>query len=129
MILSDGITDLSLPDDLLWQDEFWTPVEQALDWGLDGALFRQPSAKQAGRPITLAPPTDSAGWVSRETLQQLAAWAADPGLQLTLTFESADSSDVVFRHHEKPIDPLPVAGFSRRQPGEWWTVVIRLMEI
>ena len=51
--LADGAT-LTLPDDLLWSDEYaWTPTVASTSYLITGALLIQWATRQAGRPITL----------------------------------------------------------------------------
>lgn len=84
--LSYGGLTVALSDRLDWTDEFaWTPVVQAIDYSLTGAMLVQAGTRQAGRPITLEG-TQSAAWTTRSTCGVLAAWAnlADIELQLVL---------------------------------------------
>lgn len=128
--LSDGIVNLALPADLYWNDEHaWHPVEQVAERTLTGAIIVQTAAKVAGRPITLQPEDDGSAWMSLATLNQLRAWAAVPGKELVLTLRGQDY-DVIFRHHDgTAVEASPIVHYSDVQTGDFYSVVIRLMEI
>lgn len=89
-----------LPDGLRWSDEHaWSPVSQATEWSLTGALIIEEAEKQAGRPITL---TGGLTWVwmtkgDLETLLGAMAEATSAGLTLTL-------------HDDREFQVLPVHG-------------------
>lgn len=70
MITLDGI---ELPEDLHWRDEFeWSPVEQATQYSLTGALLIDEDQKQAGRPITLTTPGEDS-WYTRAKVKAIQA--------------------------------------------------------
>lgn len=129
--LAVGALSVTLPEDLHWEDEFaWQPVEQAVEYTLAGGVIVDTYTRQAGRPITLAG-DDNRGWCSRAVLDQLAAWAATPGQELTLTLRGVERS-VVFRHHAGPaLDARPLLpGAPIDTPaGGTYVVTLRLMEI
>ena len=127
--LTYGATTLTLPDDMLWTDEFtWQSVEQRSEYSITGALIVEASAKQSGRPITLEG-TDSR-YVSGAGVAQLHAWSQTPGQQLTLTLRGVARS-VIFRHHDAP-------AFSAREifgrvptldASQSYEITLKLMEI
>lgn len=95
-LFKDG-NALELPQDLVWSDEFsWSPVSQASERALNGALVIDIAARKSGRPITLTGEGNSA-WIQRSALQALHAWAAIPGQRFTLTF-LGQSFTVIFDH-------------------------------
>ena len=97
---------LTLPDDLIWTDEFrWSPVAQQESVTLDGALVVQAMAQQTGRPITLAGGEDYA-WVRRSLLTQLRAKSVTPGLEMTLTLNDGIARTVVFTGERLTADPV-----------------------
>lgn len=62
---------ISLPDDLIWSDEFdFDIVKQTQTRSLTGSLILQESSKIAGRPITLRG-DDTYAWIDRLTLKAL----------------------------------------------------------
>lgn len=127
--ISDGITTLELPDDLHWADEHaWSPVAQTVEHALDGALLVFTTARQAGRPITLAGAEDRA-WITRAEVEQLRTWAALPGQQLTLTLHGT-ARTVVFRHQDGTVvDAEPVMFWVPMLDTHYYTLTLRLMEV
>ena len=128
--LTDGTTTVTLDHD--WIDEYdWSPVEQTSDYTLTGALVVEQATRQAGRPITLAPPRPDMAWTAKADLDRLRAWAETPGQQLMLTLEDGRSYTVLFRHEDTAIDAEPVRGWRvpAGEPDDWWLVTLRLIEI
>lgn len=97
--LTHGGTTLTLPDRLLWADEYqWSPVATEVRWGTTGAPQLHVGLRQAGRPITLDG-RDSEAWIDRTLCDQLEAWAALPGTTFTLVLR-AQARTVVFDHSQ-----------------------------
>lgn len=95
--LTYGSTTLDLPEDLLWVNEFrWSPVAQATERSITGALLVDAAPRVGGRLITLAGQEDSA-WILRSGLETLLAWAALPAQQFTLTHNGV-ARTVIFDH-------------------------------
>lgn len=119
---------LQLPDDLLWTDEHaWTPVVSRVEYLLTGALLVESAVRKKGRPITLKAESDM-GWVTRETVDRLYAWASMPDSILILEFADRRRFSVRFRHFENAIDTEPVLGFPSRSNADWYRITLRLME-
>lgn len=127
--LSDGAITVTFTDDLQWVDEFaWAPVEQNVERTITGALVVQNAARAAGRPITLAPDSESAAWMTRASLDTLRTWAATAGQVLTLGHRGVNRS-VIWRHQDTAIDATPVVPFADVQAGDFYRVTLRFMEI
>jgi hypothetical protein len=127
--LTNAGTTIALPADLQWTDEYaWQAVEQSVERSITGALIVQPAAKQGGRPITLAPLDERSGWITRATLEQLRAWAAVPGLALTLTLRGVARA-VAFRHQDTAIEARPLVHFEDVQDTDNYLATVRFMEI
>ena len=127
--LSDGTTTVEFTDDLQWADEFtWQPVEQSTQRTITGGLIVQAAARSAGMPVTLAPDSDSAGWLTRAALDQFKAWAAIPGQQMTLTYRGL-ARTVIWRHQDTAIDATPVVPFADVQAGDFWRATLRFMKV
>lgn len=126
----DGTTTIDVHPDLLWEDEFkWNPVQQTKEVSLTGAQIIQSGVLQAGRPITLRPPDDSAAWMPRVQVDALRNLAAVAGKQVTLTLRGV-SRTVIFRHHDGvALEATPVVHYSDAVDDDWYLVTIRLMEI
>lgn len=126
---SDTLATLTLPNDLLWQDELdWSPVAGSVSHLLTGALLVEQALRQKGRPITLQA-DDNAAWVRRSVAESIAAWAAVPGLVLQLTLADARVFSVAFRHHETPFESRPLFPVPGLDPDDWCHITIRLMEV
>lgn len=129
--LSDGVA-LTLPDDLLWVDEHaWTPAVVSVSYLLTGALLVESALRQKGRLITLQGAADMA-WVTRQTLNTLYDWAAQPltpdSGRMELTLVDARTFRVGFAP-EQPIQAEPVLGFPAQSDADLYRITLRLIEI
>ena len=85
---------LTLPQGLRWADEFtWSPITQATQYSLTGALIIEQAEKQAGRPITLEGGREFA-WLTRTEVAALKA-LLDAGEEMTLTLHDARTFTVL----------------------------------
>ena len=101
LTLFDGSTTISLPYDLEWSDELnWSPIEQVIDKGLDGALIVQEGKSNYGRPITLE--SNGSAPMTRLEAQQLKAWEEELGKVALLTFPDAQTFNVMFDRSSGP---------------------------
>ena len=130
--LQYGVETLPLDPDLYWVDENqYSPVEQSVDVGLNGALIVQADgdANRPGRPITLQPEDEFSAWMIRADLDQLNAWAAIADADFVLTLRGV-TRNVKFRHQDKPaVDAKPVVHFSDVQAGDFYLVTLKFMEV
>ncbi len=125
--------ELTLPDDLLWSDEYtWTPAVASVSYLITGALLIQSAVRQSGRHITLVGAPDMA-WVTRATVEQLRTWAATPVSEtsgrFTLAFKGQRTFTVAFRHAETPIESEPVKGIPAQSDADFYRLTLRFMEI
>lgn len=128
--LTVGPTTLNLHPDLFWVDEnAWNPVKQAVERSLTGALIVDVVGLSAGQPITLAPYDQGSAWMPRTAVDQLKAWAATPGLQMTLVLRGT-SHTVMWRHQDEPaLSAEPVQHFADVQPTDFYRVSLKLMKV
>lgn len=99
-------TTANLGDRLLWTDEFaWSPVEQVTEPGTTGALQVHVGVREAGRPITLEGTETT--WFTRSLCSTLAAWAALPGITLTLVLRGV-ARQVMFDHERGGFEANPL---------------------
>lgn len=129
--LTADLTTITLADDLRWTDEAeWSPVEQTVERSITGALLVSLGDRgTVGRPITLAPPDEQGAWMPRSIVEQLMAWAAIPGKQLTLTWRGTNRT-VMFRHQDAPVlQADPVTFISDVGADDPHLVTIRLMQV
>ncbi len=122
--LADGTTEITLPGDLEWVDEWeWTKVKESVQYSLTGSLHIQSSVMQAGRPITLRGGSDYA-WLDTTQMSALLAMA-NQNTTMTLTLADGRSFQVRFRYNETPIN------FQRVAPGidKFCNIVLRFREV
>jgi len=126
--LTVGSTVLTLPDDLLWTDEFtWSAVEQSVERSLTGALIVNAGVRTGGQPLTLKSPDDQSGWFRGVQIAQLQAWAAAPLQEMTLLFRGV-SRPVMFRHQDTALEVAPVVFYTDPIPDDFYTATLRLMD-
>lgn len=100
-------TTAHLGDRLLWTDEFtWSPVAQVTEPSTTGALLVHVGVRIAGRPITLDG-GESKAWATRALCSTLQAWAALPGITLTLVLRGI-SRQVIFDHQRGGFEAVPI---------------------
>jgi hypothetical protein len=101
--LSDGVTTVYLPADMLWENEHnWDNVVTEANYSLTGSLIIEVSEKKAGRPITLKSRTNM-HWIWHDDLVQLRTWSDSPGQQLTLNLRGVNYT-VMFDHRTLSIE-------------------------
>ena len=124
-----GVTDLALPDDLLWTDEHaWQAVEQRVQYTLTGALLLEATTKQTGRTITLEGGATFA-WVPRSTVETLRAWALLPAQQFTLTYRGINRN-VAFDHGRgSPLSATQIVEYADPDAADQYYVALRFIEV
>lgn len=98
-IVLDG---LSLPGDLVWEDEFeWSSVqrEDTPPFTIGGAMIYEEGVKLAGRPITLVAKSEFRGpiWLTRSTVLSLRSKVETPNKEMTLVMSDLRTFKVRFR--------------------------------
>lgn len=110
---------LTLPDALLWQDEFsWPPACGSAKRTLMGRVKLHEAAisGESGRPITLG---NAHAWITRANLLTLRDWSLVRGKRMLLTLHDGATRPVAFRHHEGPvIEAAPVVEYSDPEAGD-----------
>lgn len=115
---------ISLPDDIVWLDELdWTPVQQAREYTLSGALVLQEAAVQAGRPITLG----GGVWARRDTVEALRTLADAPAADHTLDLRGTEYTVAFVR--PQPITATPVIRYADPAPADPHDITIRLITV
>lgn len=126
--LAVGATTVGLHPDLYWADETdWQPVEQSMQRTVTGAIVLSAATRVAGRPITLQPTDERSAWLTRAAIDQLRAWAAIPGQEMTLTLRGAPRT-VVWRHQDGAIEAAPLVHYSDVDAGDYYLATLRFME-
>lgn len=127
--LAVGATSVELPIDLRWDNEYdWNPVEQTKQRTLTGGLVISVATRTIGRPIVLAPEDDGSAWTPRSVLDQVRAWAAVPGQQMTLMLRGV-AHTVIFDHEAGAIPARTVAHFNDVVSTDWYHVSYRFLEV
>lgn len=123
-------SEIVLPNDLLWVDEFdWPPVLVASEWTVSGALIIQKGLKLAGRNITLKSPDSSMGWADRAGLELLRTWYVNPAKKMRLFLEKTnDTRQFVVVFGAEPVKTTPVKGFADHEQDDPYTLEIRLIQ-
>ncbi len=127
--LTDGITTVTLTDDLLRTDEHaWSPVRQSVSTTLTGALFIDVSVMQAGEPITLAGGQDY-GHITRAAFATLRTLADLPGQVFTLTYRGVPHV-VVWRHEDAPaLDARDLIDYADPVESDWVIPTLKFTRI
>lgn len=120
------LDDLTLPDELVWLDEFaWTPVAQTEDYSLAGAFLVQQGVKLAGRPLTLGR-NQGEVWAKRSLILSLQAKAATTD-QMTLTLHDGRSFHVIWRVGDGPIEATQVVEYNYPPAAAWYNLTLRFL--
>ena len=126
--LTNG-TAVTLPDSLLWSDEFdFTAVAQRVGRGVTGALFVDEMALSSGRTITLQG-ADDRGWLPRAALETLYGWAQTPNLPMTLNLRGTNYSVIFDRQQGKPIEARPVQIYEDVAAGDHYVVTLHFIVV
>ena len=121
------LATLTLPDDLLWADEYdWTAVAQETAYTLGGALVVQEGLRLAGRTITLQGGPEH-GWATRAQVEALRALAEQPNLPRTLTL--ADGRQFTVRFRRPSMRAVPILPYAVPESGDRYELSIFLMEV
>lgn len=121
-------TTLALPNDMNWPDEYdWHPVVQSSQFTTTGALLVETAVKQAGQLITLAGADDQA-WITRAQCDQLKAWAALPGITLSLVLRGV-TYQVMFDHEKTGFEAHLVMFFEDLQADDVYVATLRFITV
>lgn len=121
-------TTVTLHDDMRWTNEFsWTPVQQATQYTITGALLVDTAVRQTGRPITLEGDSTS-GWLTYATLQSLQSLAAVVGAEMTLNLRGL-ARTVVFDHASGAIVATPVGPEADPLGTDYWVASLKFIEV
>ena len=100
-------TTAALSDRLQWTNEYdWSPVDQATEYSITGAMLVDVGVKQAGQSITLDGNATKA-WITRAMCGTLQAWAALPGAEFALVLRGV-THQVIFDHAQGGFVAQPI---------------------
>lgn len=128
--LTNGAASMALPPDLIWTNEFqWTPIVQASERSITGALILDTGVKTGGRPIVLQGAENTAWLLRAEARALLDAWVSLPGQVFTLTLNGR-ALQVVFDHEAGPLELKPVVDYSDPIDNDYYCgATLRFLEI
>ncbi|KEQ17129.1 hypothetical protein [Endozoicomonas numazuensis] len=124
------LDSITLPDDLLWINEFdWNPVEQSQDRSLTGGLLIQEQSKRFGRPIELNGGEEVA-WVSRSVVVNLLALSQIANKIMTLTLPDLRQYSVIFdRSSGAPIEAQQILPYAYPGDDYQYSLIVRLLTV
>ena len=124
------LDDITLPDDLLWINEFdWNPVAQTTERSLSGALLVQEGQLSHGRSVVLSG-NGEAGWVSRLTVKSLYALSELANKSMTLTLPDNRQFSVIFDRSNGPsLEARQVLPFAYPEDSDAYLLTLRLLTV
>lgn len=126
--LTNGTTVLTLPDDLMWPDEFsWSAVQAQRSYSVAGALLIDRGVKLAGRPITLQAGVDYA-WATRSVALTLFSWVQQANPALTLSYRGT-SYPVDFDRAAQPLEVTQVLEYSNPNTTDSCVLTLRFITL
>lgn len=128
--ISDGVTTIAFPSGTVWADEFtYTPVVQAAERSIGGALIIDIQTRTGGQSITLQSSDEQSGWIRKSDVDKIVQWSRDPNAELTLVWDT-QTWTVKFRHFEAPaFEPRPVTDFDDPDATDPYTFTLRLVDV
>ncbi len=124
------LDDITLPDDLLWINEFdWNPVAQTTERSLSGALLVQEGQLSHGRSVVLSG-NGEAGWVSRRTVKSLYALSKEANKTMSLTLPDGRQFSVIFdRANGSGLETRQLIPFAYPDDDDLYLVTLRLITV
>jgi hypothetical protein len=124
--ITDGITVVTLPDDLIWIDEFETSqIAQESSRTLSGSLVVFEGVKIKGRSMNLASDDDS-GWINRLDLIALRALFEQVDETYTLNFNGTDYTVIADKSNGSAIRAVAVIDCSDPTNDSKYALSLRL---
>ena len=119
-----------LPPDLIWTNEFtYTPIAQASERSITGALILDTAVKTGGRPIVLQGAENAAWLLRNEAKTLLDSWVSLPGKVFALSLNGR-VLQVVFDHEAGPMQMQPVVDYSDPVDADFYcNASFRFLEI
>ena len=121
------LDDNTLPDDLLWINEFDSnPVAQSTERSLSWAFLVQEGQLSHGRSIVLSG-NGEAGWVSRLTVKNLYALSE---VANSMTLPDNRQFSVIFdRSNGAPVEAQQVMPFAYPEDNDQYLLTLRLLTV
>lgn len=125
--MSITLDDLTLPDDLYWQDEFdWSPVTQSLTTTLTGAVVVEETELLEGREITLVSGY-TFGWAHRALVSQLKSKESQINPIMTLSI-NGENRTVIWRRDPIAVEVKPLIQLIDPDDHDFYLLTLRFTE-
>lgn len=120
----DGVT---IPDDLIWTDEFQTTqIAQTVGRSLTGAFIVQSGTKLHGREMTLSGGGDS-GWLTKAGIDALRVLLeSNPDTDMTLVYRDETFTVKQNATSGPSLVASPVIDYSTPDDDDWYTLTLKL---
>jgi hypothetical protein len=127
--ITDGVTVVNLPDDLLWRDEFTTSqIAQDTKRTLTGAFVIFEDTKVKGRSMSLESDDDS-GWIERADLLALRALFEQEDTDLDLFYRGVIVTVRVNRANGSGVSASPVMDCSNPSTEALYALSMALITV
>ena len=125
--MSITLDELTLPEDLYWQDEFdWSPVAQSITHTLTGSLIVEESASSDGREITLVS-GDTFGWATHALVSQLKDKESQVNPVMTLSI-NGEAKTVIWRRDPIGVEVKPLIQMIDPDDHDFYLLTLRFTE-
>jgi hypothetical protein len=119
-------TTVTLPEDILWTDEFsWRSVQVTQVYSAAGALLIDSGVKLSGRPMTLSG-GEGYAWTTRAVAAQLHAWSLLPGAVMSLVYFGV-TRQVIFDQTNGGIVATPIVDYDEYASDDPYFVVLNFL--
>ena len=126
--MSITLDDLTLPDDLYWQDEFdWSPVSQSITPTITGALIVEENVFYEGREITLVS-GDTFGWAPHSLVSQLRSKESQINPVMTLGI-NGETRTVIWRRDPIAVEVKPLIQMVDPDDHDFYLLTLRFTEM
>ncbi|TAN49037.1 MAG: hypothetical protein EPN21_13205 [Methylococcaceae bacterium] len=117
-----SLSGVVLPENTLWINEFdYTPIVQTVAWTIGRPMRRvtRTTRRSGGRPVTLR-----CEWMSKATLDALAALRDTPDIVMALLLPLNRALEVRWRYDGTPIAAAPIMEQTYYEPSDIFETVI-----
>ncbi len=128
LTLDDGVTTITLPDDLEWTDEYdHDPIGQDIQPMFGGGMMISENNITSGRLITLV--SRDGVWVLKSILDAVIVFKNTIDKQMTLTLPDARTFTVMFDRSSTPVEAAQLFEKRLPLPDDYYTLTLKLLEV
>jgi len=128
LTLDDGVTTITLPDDLEWIDEYdHDPIGQDIQPMIGGGMIISENNITSGRLITLV--SRDGVWVLKSILDAVIVFKNTIDKQMTLTLPDARTFTVMFDRSSAPVEAVQLFEKRLPLPDDYYTLTLKLLEV